>query len=202
VPPGGADGAARPSIWELTLEDARLVVTLSPDVSRGFSGEGGVLRDLADDTSADDADTVAVLLAFQPRIDIADVAFQTGISEPRARRALGRLGAAGRVGYDAFERAYFHRELPYDPAALEALHPRIRDARALADAGAVRIDGDAAAVVSSGGEHVLRRSEDGWRCSCPWYGRHQDSRGPCKHVLAVEIVAGPTAGSGSPGRGD
>jgi DNA-binding GntR family transcriptional regulator len=80
-----------------------------------------------------------VLLAFQPRIDIAAVARQTGISEARARRALGRLGAAGRVGYDAFERSYFHRELPYDPAALEALHPRLRDARALVDAGAVRI---------------------------------------------------------------
>ena len=30
---------------------------------------------------------------------------------------------------------YFHRELPYDAAALEAMHPRLRDARALVDAG-------------------------------------------------------------------
>ena len=37
---------------------------------------------------------------------------------------------------------------------------------------------------------ALRRAERGWRCSCPWYGKHQDSRGPCKHVLAVEMVAG------------
>jgi NACalpha-BTF3-like transcription factor len=188
--PGRATDVARPGIWELTLEDARLVLTLSPDVSRGFSGEGGVLRDLADEASADDADAVSVLLAFQPRIDIADVARQAGVSKARARRALGRLGAAGRVGYDAYERSYFHRELPYDPAALEALHPRLRDARALVDAGAVRIDGDVATVLSRGGEHALRRSENGWRCSCPWYGKHQDSRGPCKHVLAVEMVAG------------
>jgi hypothetical protein len=189
--PGAAADAPRASIWELTLEDARLVVTLSPDVSRGFSGEGGVLRDLADESSADDADTVSVLLAFQPRIDIADVARQAGMSEARARRALGRLGAAGRVGYDAFEGSYFHRELPYDPAALEALHPRLGDARALVDAGAVRLDGDVAAVVSGSGDHyVLRRAEGGWRCSCPWYGKHQDGRGPCKHVLAVELVAG------------
>ena len=190
--PGETTNPAQPSIWELTLEDARLVVTVSPDVSRGFSGEGGVLRDLADEASADDADAVSVLLAFQPRIDIADVARQAGMSEARARRALGRLGAAGRVGYDAFDRSYFHRELPYDPAALEALHPRLRDARALVDAGAVRVDGDVATVLSGGGEHALRRAENGWRCSCPWYGKHQDSRGPCKHVLAVEMVAGAT----------
>jgi SWIM zinc finger len=190
--PGESTSAAQPGIWELDLEDARMVVTLSPDVSRGFSGEGGILRDLADQAAADDADAVSVLLAFQPRIDIAAVARQTGISEARARRALGRLGAAGRVGYDAFERSYFHRELPYDPAALEALHPRLRDARALVDAGAVRIDGDVATVLSGGGEHALRRAEGGWRCSCPWYGKHQDSRGPCKHVLAVEMVAGAT----------
>ena len=188
--PGEPTSAARPSVWELDLEDARLVVTLSPDVSRGFSGEGGVLRDLADEASADDADAVSVLLDFQPRIDIAAVARQAGISEARARRALGRLGAAGRVGYDAFERSYFHRELPYDPAALEALHPRLRDARALVDSGAVRIDGDLATVLSGGTEHALRRAEGGWRCSCPWYGKHQDGRGPCKHVLAVELVLG------------
>ncbi len=188
--PGDSTSTARPGIWELELEDARLVVTLSPDVSRGFSGEGGVLRDLADEASADDADAVSVLLAFQPRIDVAAVARQAGISEARARRALGRLGAAGRVGYDAFERSYFHRELPYDPAALQALHPRLRDARALVDAGAVRIDGDLATVLSGGGEHALRRAERGWRCFCPWYGKHQDSRGPCKHILAVEMVAG------------
>jgi hypothetical protein len=190
--PGAATNAPRPSIWEVTLEDARLVVTLSPDVSRGFSGEGGVLRDLADEGAADDAEAVSVLLAFQPRIDVADVARRAGMSDARARRALGRLGAAGRVGYDAFERSYFHRELPYDPAALEAMHPRLRDARALVDAGAVRIDGDVATVLSGGGEHALRRAEGGWRCSCPWFGKHQDGRGPCKHVLAVEMVSGAT----------
>jgi len=85
--PGDSTSTARPGIWELELEDARLVVTLSPDVSRGFSGEGGVLRDLADEASADDADAVSVLLAFQTRIDVAAVARQAGISEARARRA-------------------------------------------------------------------------------------------------------------------
>jgi hypothetical protein len=38
-----ADGAAAASAWEVVLPGMRLTLTLSPDASRGFSGEGGVL---------------------------------------------------------------------------------------------------------------------------------------------------------------
>ena len=31
-------------------------------------------------------------------------------------------------------------------------------------------------------------------CTCPWWASYAGSRGPCKHVLAVQIVlAGDTA---------
>lgn len=177
------------SIWELQLADARVSVTLSPEVSRGFSGEGGVLRDLADDTGARDADLVSAVLAFEPRIDVVRLAEETGMSPDRVLTALGRLGAAGRVGFDAHESAWFHRELPYDGAALDAMHPRLRDARALAGAGAVRPVDDAY-VVRSGGdaEYLVHLGPAGSRCTCPWYGKHRGDRGPCKHVLAAELV--------------
>ena len=182
-----ADGA---SVWELDLRDARLVVALSPEVSRGFSGEGGVLRDLADDQSSGDADLISALLAFEPRIDIAHLAREADLTPERVQRALGRLGAAGRVGFDCAEGAFFHRELPYDAAALVAMHPRLRDARALLEAGAVRndpADPDITLVRSGDAEHLVRRTDGGLRCSCPWYGKHKASRGPCKHVLAAEL---------------
>jgi hypothetical protein len=104
------------------------------------------------------------------------------------RRALGQLGAAGRVGYDAAEGAYFHRELPYDAERLAAMHPRLRDARALVEAGGVRIEGESAYVRSGDAEHAVRRTPQGDRCTCPWYGKHKASRGPCKHILAVDMV--------------
>jgi hypothetical protein len=175
-------------VWELELDDARLVLALSPESSRGFSGEGGVLWDLADEQSADDADLISALLAFEPRIDIQRLAAASGLVEERVRRALGRLGAAGRVGYDAAEASYFHRELPYDVERLATMHPRLRDATALVDAGAVRLDGDAAYVSSRGTEHVVRQVDGGDRCTCPWYAKHRGTRGPCKHVLAVDLV--------------
>ncbi|KRD43410.1 hypothetical protein ASE38_03930 [Cellulomonas sp. Root930] len=180
---------AAPAIWELSLQDARVSVTLSPEVGRGFSGEGGVLRDLADAHSAADADLVSALLAFEPRIDVLALASDAGLPAERVLRALGRLGAAGRVGYDAHDAGYFHRELPYDPAVLLGMHPRLADARALVEAGAVQADGDVARVRSGDIEYVVRTTATGTRCTCPWYGRHQDTRGPCKHVLAVELAA-------------
>jgi hypothetical protein len=182
--PHGATG-----LWELELDDARLVLVLSPESSRGFSGEGGVLWDLAGEESADDADLVSALLAFEPRIDIATLAADAGLPEDRITRALGRLGAAGRVGFDAAEGAYFHRELPYDPDRLAAMHPRLRDAQALLDADAVRLDGGSVAHVRSGEvEHVVRRTESGDRCTCQWFAKHQASRGPCKHILAADLA--------------
>lgn len=175
-------------VWELELDDARLVLALSPESSRGFSGEGGVLWDLADEDATEDADLVSALLAFEPRIDIARLSADAGLSVERVVRALGRLGAAGRVGFDVAEGAYFHRELPYDPERLAAMHPRLRDALALVEAGAVRLEGDNGRVRSGDVEHVVRRTPDGDRCTCPWFGKHRGSRGPCKHVLAVDLV--------------
>lgn len=181
--PSGATG-----LWELGLDDARLVLALSPESSRGFSGEGGVLWDLASEQSAEDADLVSALLAFEPRIDTARLAAEAGLNEDRIIRALGRLGAAGRVGYDAAEAAYFHRELPHDAARLAVMHPRLRDATALVAAGAVRLEGDSAYVRSGDSEHVVRRGADGDRCTCPWFAKHRGARGPCKHVLAADLV--------------
>ncbi|WP_232847680.1 SWIM zinc finger family protein [Occultella kanbiaonis] len=181
--PLGATG-----LWELDLDDARLVLALSPESSRGFSGEGGVLWDLTDEQSADDADLIAALLAFEPRIEIARLAVESGLDTDRVTRALGRLGAAGRVGYDAAEAAYFHRELPYDPERLTSMHPRLRDALALVESAAVRLDGETAYVRSGDSDHVVRRTVDGDRCTCPWYAKHKGGRGPCKHVLAADLV--------------
>lgn len=188
IAPDAAQGSPAAAVWELDLVDARLVVTLSPEASRGFSGEGRVLRDLAASDSSDDADLVSALLAFEPRIEVPVLAAEAGLTQERTRRALSRLGADGRVGYDAHDRAYFHRELPYGAQALEEMHPRLRDAKALVASGAVRCDGPVMKVRSGSSEHVVRETETGWRCSCPWYGKHQDNRGPCKHILAVGLV--------------
>lgn len=184
--PGGSDDGA-PSAWELELGGPRFTVIISPAAGRGFSGEGGVLHDLADDVTADDADLVSAALAWQPAVDVDALARGTAITPERVRRALARLGAAGRIGFDLADGAYFHRELPYDRAAMDAMHPRLRDASALVDNGAVRPVDTGAVVTSSGVEHRVTWIADGARCTCPWWSRHRGDRGPCKHVLAAQM---------------
>ncbi|NED91493.1 SWIM zinc finger family protein [Streptomyces sp. SID11233] len=193
-----AEGAATASAWEVVLPGMRLTLTLSPDASRGFSGEGGVLEALATDDAAADAELVSVLLAWEPRIDPADLAEQSGLPVERVRAALVRLGTAGRVGYDLADAAYFHRELPYDADRAERHNPRLVAARQLAEAGAVVLDGDLASVASGDHRYQVRRSGGALSCTCQWWADYRGRRGPCKHALAVRMTRrGTTVAAGA-----
>ncbi|MBZ9642485.1 SWIM zinc finger family protein [Streptomyces sp. PSKA30] len=175
--------------WEAVLPGMRLTLTLSPDASRGFSGEGGVLDALATDEAAEDAELISVLLAWEPRIDVADLATASGLTAERVRAALVRLGTSGRVGYDVAEASYFHRELPYDAERVGRHNPRLRSARALVAAGAVALDGAVATVTAEDGHvHRVRDQAGMLSCSCLWWARYRGGRGPCKHALAVRMV--------------
>ncbi|MGA5220770.1 SWIM zinc finger family protein [Streptomyces cinereoruber] len=182
------DGAAAASAWEVTLPGMRLTLTLSPDPARGFSGEGGVLEALATEEAEQDAELVAVLLAWEPRIDPADLAAQAGLTADRVRAALTRLGTAGRVGYDVADAAYFHRELPYDADRAERHNPRLVSARRLVAEGAVELDGESAAVASGDRRYRVRESDGILSCTCQWWSDYRGRRGPCKHALAVRMV--------------
>ncbi|WP_086724238.1 SWIM zinc finger family protein [Streptomyces carpinensis] len=185
----GAATAATASAWEVVLPGMRLTLTLSPDASRGFSGEGGVLDALAGHEAAQDAELIAVLLAWEPRVDVADLAAASGLTPDRVRAALVRLGTSGRVGYDTAEAAYFHRELPYDAERAERHNPRLRAARALVATGAVALDGALATVTAEDGHvHRVRDEAGTLSCSCLWWAKYRGGRGPCKHALAVRMA--------------
>jgi len=67
-------------------------------------------------------------------------------------------------------------------------HPRLLDARELIKDGAVRLvrtEPFEATVASGGVEHRVREVDGELRCTCPWFAKHQGSRGPCKHALAA-----------------
>ena len=188
-PPPERDRTAEPSAWELVLDDARLTFVISPELFRGFSGEGGVLSDL---TLADEetVDAVAEQLHGEPEIDPAVVASDLGVERPAVHSALGALSAAGRVGFDLDANAFFHRELPYEREILDKMHPRLLNARKLAEDGAVTLDtdGESASVRSGDAEYRVRFEDGVAHCTCAWYARHRGERGPCKHVLAVQHV--------------
>jgi hypothetical protein len=178
------------SAWELDLGAARFTLVLSPDVWRGFSGEGQALTRLADKSWEKSLPQVRTALAWQAIIDEEGLSRKTGLAPPQIRPALAALAARGLVGYDLAAGAYFHRELPLDLSLVDKLQPRLVAAKRLLAAGGVTQDpaaGGEFLVAGSGAEHRVRLSEDGSRCTCVWYAKHQGQRGPCKHVLAAQL---------------
>ena len=180
--------------WQLDVPGARLTLVLSPEVWRGFSGEGRALHSLADAASTASIAALRGALGWEPHLGVEALAATTGRSRDDVSSGLAALALSGIVGYDLAEEGYFRRELPFDLDRTERLQPRLRAARQLVDRAAVRIEstdsaGLAAWVAGAGDVEYRVRSTTGvWTCTCPWYGQHRGDRGPCKHVLAVQLV--------------
>lgn len=193
--PGGsrsADATLRPSAWVVDLEHARLTLVVSPELFRGFSGEGAVLEALANVDGRAVART-ASLLDGQAVLDPETLAEAARTSTDATSGALRVLGAAGRTGYDLDTDGFFHRDLPFDRSSLEAMQPRLQKATVLAAKGAVRrTRPDAAAVDSGATTYTVRSTPDGDACTCAWFAKHRGERGPCTHVLAVQLVRART----------
>jgi hypothetical protein len=187
------DQETQASAWELVLEGARFHLVLSPEVSRGFSGEGQALDDLAGESWRQILPRVHASLRWESSINMQSLARTLGTSEESIKAALSVLGARGLVGLDLAEKSYFHRELPFDLSRVDVLQPRLKEARTLVAEGKVqfsRREGDhvEAFVEGTGVEHRVTGSGEEWKCTCPWYAKHRGNRGPCKHVLAVQIA--------------
>ena len=187
-----ADARSGASCWSLEGQHVRLCLVLSPETWRGFSGEGQLLSRLAVPDAA-----VAELrgaLHWQSALDPDTLAAQD-MDRERLEAGLARLASEGLLGFDVHRGSWFHRVLPFDLDALEAStrarHPRLRSALALLEDDAVTITtegDDLHATVRSGDVvHRVNLQPGHARCTCPWYAKHQGERGPCKHVLAVEL---------------
>ena len=185
-PPVSAETDAAISGWEFFLPGGRLTLMLSPEPYRGFSGEGAVLRALSQaDTNV--GVTLGALLAWDASIDMQALAREMELPVERVAEGLHVLATAGQVGFDLHEGRYFHRQLPFVAARLEANYPRLVAARALVAAGAVRPHGTHLQVMSDERIYFVSLDETPPRCSCPFWVKHRGGRGPCKHVLAAQI---------------
>ncbi len=181
------------SVWELEFDDSRFQLAISPEVWRGFSGEGQVLDSLATSPWDDTLPLVKAQLKWQTSLRPEDLAARFRTSEEAVRGALAVLGSQGLVGYDVRTASYFPRELPFDFSKVEKLHPRLKDARQLVAERCVARAATAPGkplefwIRSRGIEHRVMLSADHAACTCPWFSKHGTARGPCKHILAAQI---------------
>jgi hypothetical protein len=188
-----ADDTAGTSAWEVMFPTGRFFLMISPDLYRGFSGEGQVLHKLAMKQSKETLNAVRAHLTWQDQVNSQEIADRTGFQVDEVEAALATLGARGLAGFDVTSGRFFHRELPFDLEQVETLQPRLKGARKLLDEDRVQLLeqlSEGAADVAVGGTevtHHVRLRPDGDRCTCPWFSKHQGQRGPCKHVLAARM---------------
>ncbi len=186
--------------WEVSGAATRALVLLSPEVYRGFSGEGQGLSQLASVRWEGVLPLVRARLKWQSELDARALAAELAQSEAEITAALAVLASRGLVGFDAARGVYFHRELPFDLTQIEQLQPRLKAARALVADDKVRLNPERldperldperreAVVQGTDVEHVVRLLDAGDRCTCRWFSKHQGQRGPCKHILAARIL--------------
>lgn len=182
----------RGSAIELAMDHGRVTCVLTDSPHRGFSGEGALLPALANDTTLAAVDLIDAVLAFDAQINLADVARDTGLSSDEVTGALAVMAAQGRLGVDQHTGQYFHRDLPDDPARHELQPSRLHRARALVAAAAVEQSSPAHFRV---GDEPHRHSvrvdpiTGHTSCTCTWWVRHQQGRGPCAHILAARLFS-------------
>jgi hypothetical protein len=201
-----SDDATGVSGWEVLLKAGRFFLLLSPEVNRGFSGEGQALKKLAGNRWQAALACVERALKWQSRLDAAELAAESGFEVDVISAALAVLGARGLAGFDAHQGAYFHRELPFDLKRVEQLQPRLKCARKLLADGKARILTQSGAGASAEADvevqgrdavQLVQLRASGDKCTCPWFSKHLGQRGPCKHVLAARIlIEGETSEEG------
>lgn len=130
-----------PVAWVLDLPGGRLSLTLSPEPSRGFSGEGGLLLALASPSVREDADAAFDAIGDYVLFSPADVAVASGLDTQRVDAALAFLGVHGQLGYDAVDAVFYRRRLPFPDDVLDDDPPRLRDAHSLVADGGVHAAG-------------------------------------------------------------
>jgi hypothetical protein len=134
-----ADARGDSSEWQLHFGPLSFHLTLSAEVWRGFSGEGQVLTELAAKERERLLTLVQGMLKWQAELRPAEFLGNWDASIENLRQAFAGLGSRGLVGYDLGRGAYFHRELPFDMALVEEMHPRLKNARKLVENDGVRI---------------------------------------------------------------
>ncbi|MFB9310013.1 hypothetical protein BJY17_000532 [Agromyces hippuratus] len=191
---GPADGEPGTTAFEVELRHARLLLGITKEAWRGFSGEGSLVSALAEPDATGHAALVSALLAFEPAIDVERLRLESGLTMAEVESGLAVLAASGRVGWDVHARAHFHRELPDDPERVTRGNPRVDAARRLVAQHLV-VPGVQPGewLVHAGNRddpavYSVRGADGAARCTCTWQLTGGSDRGPCKHVLAVQIM--------------
>ncbi len=185
-----ADNELGVSAWTIESDLGRFTIVISPDLYRGFSGEGQLLSYLTDSCNINQE--VRAQLNWSSEVTAKSMAEQLNVNPGEIHVALQQLSAEGLLGYDLMNEAYFHRELPFDMKSIQQIQPRLKGANKLVDDNAVLclsndVGNSIYKISSKDTEYRVVLSSNGDQCSCPWFSKYLGNRGACKHILAAQI---------------
>ena len=178
---------------EVCMTGANITLSLTAKSYEGYSGEGALLDSLSTPKILECADKIDNILNFESRLDIDKISKTIGIVKNDMNDAMELLAVSGKLGFDVREKSFFHRELPDDPDRVLKDNPRLVGAKKLVE-DTEYIDDNIWHVKS--GDTTYRviyptdENLENAKCTCTWYLKHQNSRGPCKHILAVKLKKG------------
>ena len=187
------DGEPGQMMIEVCMTGANITLSLTAKSYEGYSGEGALLDSLSTPKILECADKIDDILNFESRLDIDKISKTIGIVKNDMNDAMELLAVSGKLGFDVRDRAFFHRELPDDPDRVLKDNPRLVGAKKLVE-DTEYIDDNIWHVKS--GDTTYRviyptdENLENAKCTCTWYLKHQNSRGPCKHILAVKLKKG------------
>ena len=170
----------------VALPFARLTIALTPEAWQGYSGTGALLEGLATPNILESAQYIHASLNFG-KVTSAQIKQQWPIGH--VAEALSLLTVSGKLGYDAHQNAYFHRELPDDPNRILKDNPRLVGAKKLAP-HITSLGNYQWRVPSRQTDYTVTLDGEISTCTCTWYLNHQNKLGPCKHILAVHLNQG------------
>ena len=186
-PEGDAPGQM---MLEVCMNGARITLSLTAKSYEGYSGEGALLESLSDMRTLENADSIDSVLNFESKLDLEQMAKSMKMGKTDLSDAMELLAVSGKLGFDVHENAFFHRELPEDPDRVLKDNPRLVGAQKLLE-DTVYVEDSVWHVKS--GDTIYRViypetcGVENAKCTCTWYVKHQNSRGPCKHILAVKL---------------
>ena len=187
------DGEPGQMMIEVCMTGANITLSLTAKSYEGYSGEGALLDSLSTPKILECADKIDNILNFESRLDIDKISKSIGIVKNDMNDAMELLAVSGKLGFDIRDRAFFHRELPDDPDRVLKDNPRLVGAKRLVEDTEYIEDniwhvksGDTTYRVIYPTDENLENA----KCTCTWYLKHQNSRGPCKHILAVKLKKG------------
>lgn len=206
-------GSGLPSVWVARLGEMTFTLALS-----GWTNN--------DWTSGANLDLLAGQIRAAPELEAKALQFIeskrfTTISELRSNLAgsaesqivgaMFQLAQRGQVLFDHAHGVYRYRSVMPEPltAGKVGVHPELMGAEALVDAGNViltrqePVDGKVLLQGDVDGTHceTLLDGDGGFkkaRCSCSYFYKNKLRTGPCRHLLALKLIAEPPRlGTGS-----